>query len=78
MSIRRGKPEGWDSRRDSAALIRKAIQNIEDKLDSNDMKATIGDFIRLLQLEKEFEVETPRDIRITWVEANQAEPVSEK
>lgn len=64
--------------KDSAVLIRKAIQNIESKIDTNELKATIGDFIRLLQMEKEIEVEQPRDIKVTWVETSQAEPVSEE
>ncbi len=63
-----------------AALIKKAILNIEEKLESNEVKATIGDFIRLLQLEKELEKDRPRDIRVTWVEPapEELEPVSEK
>ena len=77
MNIRRVKPR-VERHRDSAALVRKAIENIETKLDSNELKATIGDFIRLLQIEKELEVEEPRDIKVTWVESNQAEPVSRK
>jgi len=28
----------------------------------------VGDFIRLLQLEKELAEETPREIKVTWVE----------
>jgi hypothetical protein len=62
----------------SAVLIRKAIQNIESKIDTNEVKATIGDFIRLLQMEKELEVEQPRDIKVTWVETSAAEPASEE
>ncbi|HZT34205.1 MAG TPA: hypothetical protein VFA33_30215 [Bryobacteraceae bacterium] len=62
----------------SAALIRKAIQNIESKIDTNEVKATIGDFIRLLQLEKEMEIEQPRDIKVTWVDKNQAESATDE
>jgi hypothetical protein len=76
-NLRKGKPRA-ERHRDSAALVRKAIENIETKLDSNELKATIGDFIRLLQIEKELEVERPRDIKVTWVESSQAEPVSEE
>ncbi len=77
MKIRSAKAGAEERHRDSVALVRKAIQNIEEKLDSNEVKATIGDFIRLLQMEKELEVEEPRDIKVTWVESNEP-PVSEK
>ncbi len=73
---RRANQASQERRRDSAALIRKAISNIESKLETNEVKATIGDFIRLLQLEKELQVEEPRDIKVTWVDSNQTEPVS--
>ena len=60
-----GQPERH--RRSNSELVRKAIENIEEKLEANDVKATIGDFIRLLQLEKELEEDQPRDIKATWV-----------
>ena len=41
---------------------------IEAKLVSGEYRASIGDFIRLLQLRKELEDERPREITITWVE----------
>ena len=51
-----------------AALIEKDINSIEEKLESNEVKATIGDFIRLLQLQKELQDDQPREVRITWVD----------
>ena len=35
---------------------------------SDEMKASIGDVIRLLQLQKELEQEEPREITIQWIE----------
>jgi len=32
------------------------------------MKATLGDYIRLVQLHKELDDESPKEIRVTWVE----------
>jgi hypothetical protein len=78
MKIRRADPGAGERHRDNVALIRKAIQNIENKLETNEVKATIGDFIRLLQMEKELEIEEPRDIKVTWVDSNETEVVSEK
>ncbi len=54
--------------RERAELVEKAIKSIEDKLGTNEMKATLGDFIRLLQLQKELQVDQPKENKITWVE----------
>jgi len=51
-----------------AELVRQLIANIQAKLGSEEAKATVGDFIRLLQLEKELEEEQPREITVTWIE----------
>ena len=32
------------------------------------MKATLGDYIRLVRLHKELDDESPKEIRVTWVE----------
>jgi hypothetical protein len=54
--------------RKRAVLVEKAIKSIEKKLGTEAMKATLGDFIRLLQLQKELQVDEPKEIKITWVE----------
>lgn len=51
----------------------KLLAVIEAKLVSGEYKASIGDFIRLLQLRKELEDERPREITITWVEPSREE-----
>ncbi len=40
---------------------------IEEKMDS-EVKCTIGDYIRLLQAQEEFDREMPRDIEVKWVD----------
>jgi hypothetical protein len=54
-------------RRNKAAFVRDVIRRIEDKL-TDDAKPSVGDFIRLLQLEKELEEEQPKEIQVSWVE----------
>ena len=50
--------------------IAKLLQKLEAKLGSEPPKASVGDFIRLVQLEKEMaDEEKPREIKVTWVEA---------
>ena len=51
-----------------AAIVNKLLQSIEAKIDAKELKATLGDFIRLLQLQRELEEEQPREIKVTWVE----------
>jgi hypothetical protein len=37
------------------------------------VKATLGDYIRLVQLQKELEEEEPGEITVTWVDPDQIE-----
>ncbi len=63
---------------DRADLLEKAIQNIEKKLGTSDVKATFADFIRLLQLQKELQAGEPREIKVTWIDPSQTESASEE
>ena len=56
-----------------AAVVKKLLKNVEKKLGGEDVKATLGDYIRLVQLQQELEEGEPRDITVSWVE-----PASEK
>lgn len=62
---------------DKAKLIEMAIQKMEKKLASNEVKASIGDFIRLLQLQKEFYGDQPRQVTVTWIEPTEKDCVPE-
>ena len=61
-----------------ADLLEKAIQSIESKLGTSDVKATFADFIRLLQLQKELQAAEPREIKVTWIDPSQTESASEE
>jgi hypothetical protein len=64
--------------KDKRALVKQAIQQIGEKIENNELKPTVGDFIRLLQLEKELLDEAPKEIKVSWVEAEEKEHVPEK
>ena len=50
--------------------IARLLAEIEGKLNLDDMKVTLADFIRLTQLERELEQEEqPREIIVTWKDA---------
>jgi len=51
-----------------SALLEKAINGIEDRLTAKDFKPTMGDYLKLLQIEKELEQEEIKEIKVTWVE----------
>jgi hypothetical protein len=62
---------------DRADLVEKVIQSVEANLRSHKVKATLADFIRLLHLQKELQLDRPKEIKITWVETTEEESVSE-
>lgn len=49
-------------------LLASAITNMEERLKSQDFKPSLGDYLKLLQLEKEMEEGAPAEIKVTWVE----------
>ena len=53
-------------------LLAKAMRTLESKIKEKELKPTVGDYLKLLQMEQEFEQETPKEIKVTWVEPGQA------
>ncbi len=76
----RGKKAGSRKKRakSNAKLVSKVIQSFEKKLNSEQLKPTVSDFIRLLQLEKELEDQQPREIEVSWVEPGEKKDASEE
>jgi len=51
------------------SLVERAIGGIEKKLADESSPPTIGDYLKVMQLQKELEdEEAPKEIKITWVE----------
>lgn len=61
------------AKRSKAEVVQKILERMEDKLSHDDVKATLGDYIRLVQLEKELEDDEPREIKVTWIEPPKTE-----
>jgi len=57
--------------------VEKLLKKVEQKLSGQDVKASLGDYIRLVQLHKELDEETPREIKVTWVEPEGTERTTE-
>jgi hypothetical protein len=51
-----------------AQVIKSVLEKMEKQMTEDGMKATMGDYIRLVQLHKELDEESPKEIKVTWVE----------
>ena len=56
----------------NAQLVDKAIQAFEKNLGKKNV--TVGEFVKLLEIQKEIDGDEPRDIKVTWVEPGETEP----
>ena len=73
LDFGREQTERKQKKKTQAAVVTKLLKNVEKKLGGDDVKATLGDYIRLVQLQQELEDEEPRDITVTWVEPKSEE-----
>jgi hypothetical protein len=66
----RESPEGGSRREKVTALLSK----IEEQMETETKKATLADFIRLAQLERDLEEEEqPREVIVRWEETTESE-----
>ena len=65
MAVKR--TTGKQIRRENRRLLKVVENNLK-----GDVKCTIGDYIRLLQAQQEFDRDIPRDIEVTWVDSLEA------
>ena len=56
--------------------IGKLIKKFEDSLETDGVKPSVSEYIRLKQLRKELDVEELKEIKVTWVEPTEKEPVT--
>ena len=74
--LRRGgnsskRSKGKRGKKDSPSeVVKKLLGRVVQTLGHAEVKATVGDYIRLVQLQKEFDAESPREIQVSWVESN--------
>jgi len=61
--------------RDSQAdVVERLIGKVEKKLAADaDVKATVGDYIRLMQFHKELQQDEPKDIEVRWIDPEKKE-----
>ena len=71
---RKPKPKPRAFRR--AEAVDKAIVAFEKKLDK-EANVTVGEYIRLVQLQKEIDGDEPKDVSATWIEPSETESSEE-
>ncbi len=71
------KKSAKTTKKNRAELIGVLIEQAELRIQDRDYKITVGDFIRLLQYEKEVETDQPKEIRVTWIEPPKPESENE-
>ena len=49
-----------------AQVIKGVLEKMEKQMTEDGMKATMGDYIRLVQLHKELDEESPKEIKVTY------------
>jgi hypothetical protein len=60
-------------------VVKRILESIEEKLSGNDVKATLGDYIRLVQLHRELDEERqPTEIKVTWVESTEIQTMGDR
>ena len=57
-----------------AEAVERILRNVEKKMSEEDVKATLGDYIRLIQLAKEMGEEPKSEIKVTWIEEPELTP----
>lgn len=65
-----------EERTKRARFIEGLLERMEEKL-AEEAKGSLADFLRLLQFQKEFEQESPREIEVRWVEPGEEESSSD-
>ena len=63
-----GHMETTETNGGRAQVIKGVLEKMEKQMSDDGMKATMGDYIRLVQLHKELDEESPKEIKVTWVE----------
>jgi hypothetical protein len=56
----------------------EAIGRIRDKLASDEMRSSIGDLVRLMQMRQELAETQPRQVTVRWIDECETTPVSEE
>lgn len=80
LSSSRKKTRAPSRRRGSSnrTLVRRLKDAIVNKVETNEIKATVSDFVRLIELEERMDESSPRGIEVRWVDPSETESAGER
>jgi hypothetical protein len=74
----KGKKAGAKAQKASkAGIVDAMIDEFNEKFRSGEVKFSVADFIRLVQLRQGLDEEEPTEVRVTWVEPDETESANE-
>jgi hypothetical protein len=57
--------------------VKKILLKVEKQLAEEEVKASLGDYIKLIQLSKEMTTEPKTEITVMWIEEPDTNPIEE-
>jgi hypothetical protein len=49
-------------------LVEKAFESFQKRIEAEEFTPTIAEYLKLVQLEQESEHDTPKEIKVTWID----------
>jgi len=71
------KAGGKAPKASKAGLVDAMIDEFNEKFRSGEVKFSVTDFIRLVQLRQVLDEEEPTEVRVTWVEPDETESAND-
>ena len=56
-----------------ADVLKKTIERMEKEIAKDDFKTTLADYLKLVQLEKDLDDNTVKEIKVSWVKPEKTE-----
>jgi|SoiMethySBSTD1v2_1073268.scaffolds.fasta_scaffold301745_2 hypothetical protein len=70
---KRGAPVKREDKARISKFLDNAMKQFEKRLESEDIKPTLGDYLKLMQIEKELDRDEAKEIKVTWVDQEESE-----
>jgi hypothetical protein len=65
---KKAAPEKQHESKARAEAVQQILLRVEKQMSEGAVKASIGDYVKLLQLSKDMSTEPKTEIRVTWIE----------
>ena len=61
-----------------AVMLDQLLAKVEEQIQEQGIKASVSDYVRLVQLRREIHDEQPREVLVKWVESSREEDALKK